>query len=309
MSQLKVSIITPSYNRGHLIENTIKSVLTQKYRNIEYIVVDALSTDNTIDILKSYSDRGELRYVSRKDNGMYYAINDGIKMATGDIIAYLNTDDMYFPWTVERAVDVFQKNKDVHMVYGDSMVLDMVNNKTLLNIYASHKRYWLPTGGILCQPTVFLSRRIFDEIGYFNTAFKYLADCEFWLRVNSNPNFNILRIDEIMATECNHGGTFRERFEDEIKDEKDRLMCVFGKRYNSKRSLLLLLKLINYSRKEFKLLKFVAMTFIGNNHYKSPWNNFLKTYSVNFNLKNYILCKLFHDRLRFPRFSLKERLI
>lgn len=193
-NNLKVSIITPTFNRGNMIKNTIESVCQQLYSNIEYIVVDGGSTDQTIDILDSYRRNGKLTYISRIDQGMYFAINDGVEMATGDIIAYLNSDDLYFPWTVQKAVESFRDNEEVDMVYGDSMVWDLVMGRKYLNIYASYRRYWLAIGGILCQPTVFLRKRVFEKIGYFNTDFKYLADCEFWNRVNSHLDLNISKV-------------------------------------------------------------------------------------------------------------------
>lgn len=306
MNYPKVSIITPTYNRGDLIENTIESVLNQSYENIEYIVVDGLSTDKTINILESYEKKGKLTYISRKDKGMYYAINDGIKMANGDIIAYLNSDDLYFPWTVQRAVEAFQGNDSLDMVYGDSMVLDLVNNKKYLNIYASHKKYWLVTGGILCQPTVFLKKKVFNRVGYFNTEYNYLADCDFWLRVNSNWNLNIEKIDEIMAVECNHDSTFRQKLSAEIDEEKNKMLHEYADEELSKTCLLTFLKFKNMLNKEIKTWKFIVINFAGNKTVSVAWNNYMEEYKVRFNLLNYFMSKV-SDRAKFPRFSIVKR--
>lgn len=289
MKQPKVSIITPSYNRGHFIEETIKSVLNQSYKNIEYIVVDGRSTDNTLEILEEYKKKGLLYYVSEKDEGMYYAINKGISMAQGDIIAYLNSDDRYFPWTVHTAVQAFQDYDEIDMIYGDSFVVDEVIKKNRLNILASYKKYWLPTGGIICQPTVFLRRSVFENAGFFNTEYRYLADCEFWLRVNNIMGNKILKIDEVLAIEYNHTGTIRHTFQKGIEIEKEKLILLYGQEYFWRKIRLFMLRLYI----ERKLWKFIIINLT--NHiipYKS-WRNFLSAYNANFNLLHYFLRKLY----------------
>lgn len=287
MEYPKVSIITPTYNRGHLIEETIKSILNQSYRNIEYIVVDGMSTDNTVELLEKYKEKGVLRYISEKDDGMYYAINKGIKMAQGDIIAYLNSDDRYFPWTVQRAVEAFQKYNEIDMIFGDSYVFDIPTNRAHMNIYASYKKYWLPIGGVICQPTVFLRRRVFEEVGFFNTGFRYLADCEFWFRVNNT--MNIRKVDEIMAMEYNHAGTIRQTFQEGIKIEKEKLMHMYGKEYFGKKIRLFMLRMY----KERKLWKFILINMTKNIVHCKSWGNFLRTHNANVNLLQYFLHKLY----------------
>ncbi|HVO67352.1 MAG TPA: glycosyltransferase, partial [Syntrophales bacterium] len=111
MKNPEVLIVTPSFNRAALIEATIESVLKQTYKNMEYIVVDGGSTDGTLEILEKYRKEGKLKYISEPDNGMYDAINKGFRMASGEILAYLNSDDIYFPWTISTAVDALI-NKD-----------------------------------------------------------------------------------------------------------------------------------------------------------------------------------------------------
>lgn len=283
----KVSIITPTYNRGHLIEDTIKSVLNQTYKNIEYIVVDGMSSDNTVEILKKYRDKGELQYISEKDDGMYYAINKGIKLAHGDIISYLNSDDRYFPWTVQKAVETFQQYREVDMIFGDSLVVDVRNKENRLNIYASFRKYWLPLGGVICQPTVFLRKGVFDKIGLFNNDFKYLADCEFWLRVNISMNMRIRKVDEVMAMEYNHAGTIRQIYQDGIRMEKEKLTRMYGKEYFGIKLRLLLLWLY----KERKLWKLIVRDRTKKIINCNSWNNYLSAYDFKFNLFHYLLRK------------------
>ena len=113
-----ISIVTPTYNRVGYIEDTVLSVLSQSYKHIEYIVMDGGSADNTVGVLEEYRKRDvRLTYASEKDDGMYDAINKGFARATGDILAYINSDDLYAPGVFEAVVAYFEKHPDVDVVY------------------------------------------------------------------------------------------------------------------------------------------------------------------------------------------------
>jgi len=116
-----VSIVTASYNQGKFLEETILSVKNQDYSNIEHIIVDGGSTDNTVEILKRYDGTYDMRWVSEADGGMYAAINKGLRLSRGDVLAYLNSDDRYFPWTVAVAVQALQDHPEVGFVFGDTL--------------------------------------------------------------------------------------------------------------------------------------------------------------------------------------------
>ncbi len=144
----RISIITPSYNQGEFIERTIKSVLNQGYENIEYIIIDGGSSDSTVGLLKKY-DEHIAYWVSEPDNGQTEAINKGLMHATGDVLAYLNSDDVLFPGALHFIDACFKKHKDADLIYGDCVIFDQ--NDRFLHIKREidfdysmgvHDRFW-----------------------------------------------------------------------------------------------------------------------------------------------------------------------
>ena len=147
MSELPlVSIVTPTFERAHFIERTIRSVAGQSYPHVEHIVVDGASKDGTAALLERCATQYNLRWVSEPDRGMYDAINKGLRMARGEIVAYLNSDDLYFPWSVERVVDAFRQDIATDLVYGDALRIDRFRRITV-PVFAplTANAGWLPT--------------------------------------------------------------------------------------------------------------------------------------------------------------------
>lgn len=187
----KISIITPSFNQAEYIETTIQSVLSQNYPNLEYIVVDGASTDNTIEILSKYNRY--IKWTSKKDKGQTDAINKGIKESTGQIIAYLNSDDTYLPNTLHTVAEFFENNSYM-WVTGKCKI---VNNKgeKVRSVATLWKNIWLKTldSGLLkdglyilnfiSQPATFWTRDVVKNIGYFDESLKYTMDYDYWLRI------------------------------------------------------------------------------------------------------------------------------
>jgi glycosyltransferase len=180
---MKVSIITAVFNGVNVIEDCINSVLGQSYKNVEYIIIDGASTDGTLDIIRKYN--GQIgKVISEPDKGIYDALNKGIKLATGDIIGFLHSDDIYAHEKVlENVVNVFRK-KNVDSCYGD---LEYVKREDINKIV----RYWKSSpyknrnfkyGWMLPHPTFFVKREIYNQYGLFNTCFKIAADYEIILR-------------------------------------------------------------------------------------------------------------------------------
>ena len=177
-----VSIITPSFNQAAYLEQTILSVLDQDYPRIEYIVVDGASTDNSVDIIRKYESK--LAYwVSEKDNGQADAINKGFARATGEIIAWLNSDDYYLAGTVSAAVKIFEENPDVVLVYGNMLAVDE-HGKTFNTL--NYKQLTLED--LLCfqiigQPAVFMRRSALQKAGGLDSTFHFLLDHHLWIRL------------------------------------------------------------------------------------------------------------------------------
>ena len=187
----RISIITPSLNQVEFIEQTISSVLGQGYSNLEYIIIDGGSTDGTVDLIRKYESR--LAYwVSEKDGGQSNAINKGLKLATGDIIAYLNSDDYYLDGAFERVANAYRNDPSVDLWHGRCRIVDQYGAKVDERI-GSIKRYdeILDLWGVwwkrrnFVQPEVFWTRRIGEKVGSFREDLHLVMDYEYWLRILS----------------------------------------------------------------------------------------------------------------------------
>ena len=198
-----VSIITPSYNQAPYLEQTIQSVLGQEYPRIEYIVIDGKSTDSSIEIIKKYADR--LAYwVSEKDSGQAEAINKGFSRASGEIFAWLNSDDYYLPGTVAAVVKCFEENSDVVMVYGDMLAVDGNGQTTNVLKYKQLSLEDLLCFQIIGQPSVFFRRAAFERTGPLDTSFHFSLDHQLWIRLAQQGK--ILHVPQVWSAARYHAG-------------------------------------------------------------------------------------------------------
>jgi GT2 family glycosyltransferase len=185
----RISIITPSYNQGEYIEETIQSVLNQGYPNLEYIIIDGGSTDHTIEIIKRYES--QIHYwISEPDRGQTHAINKGLAQATGEILAYLNSDDYYLPGTLQKIADHFQAHPQTSLCHGHCRYVDEQGHKIgeqIANISKFDEIidlwgvWWRKRQFV--QPEVFWSRRMTEQIGDFDESLHYVMDYEYWCRI------------------------------------------------------------------------------------------------------------------------------
>lgn len=184
---MKISLITVTYNSGQTLCDTIASVLSQTHQNIEYIIIDGLSKDNTVEIIKEYEPlfEGRLKWISEKDKGLYDAMNKGIQMASGDIVGIINSDDFYHRSDViENVVMSFENNNNLQAVYGDVRFVNPDNLNKTVRYYSS--KIFSPKlfrfGFMPAHPTFFTYRKYFQEFGDYKTDYKIAADYELLVR-------------------------------------------------------------------------------------------------------------------------------
>lgn len=185
----RISIITPSFNQGHFIEETIQSVLSQNYPNLEYIIIDGGSTDQTVEIIQQYED--QITYwISERDRGQTHAINKGLDRATGDILAYLNSDDYYLPGTLHKVAEYFRQFPQTDLLHGrcryvneqgDKIGEQFGNIQSFEEVVDIWEVWWKKRQFV--QPEVFWSRRIMKKVGSFNESLHYVMDYDYWCRI------------------------------------------------------------------------------------------------------------------------------
>ncbi len=195
---LKISIITPSLNQGDYIEDSIKSVINQNYKNFEHIIIDGGSTDQTLEIIKKYP---HIIWISEKDTGQSNAINKGFKLANGDIISWLNSDDFYDTDVFKVVSDYFNTNGDCYFIYGDITYVDKFKNykKKIIGGTISFKNL-LKNPDLVRQPSSFWRRSVLNEVGYLEESLHVVMDLDFFLRLGKkyefyyiNKNFSYFR--------------------------------------------------------------------------------------------------------------------
>ena len=183
---MKVSIITAAYNSAQTIEDTVRSVLEQTYSNIEYIVVDGGSTDGSLDVVRKFEQQfsGRMKWISEKDHGIYDAMNKGIRMATGDVVGILNSDDYFTSKDVlERMVHTFDKGLDA--IYGDIHFIRDGQPDKCIRYYSSKKfsPIWLRFGFMPAHPSFYCRREVFEKAGLYKTDYAIGSDYEMMVRL------------------------------------------------------------------------------------------------------------------------------
>jgi glycosyltransferase involved in cell wall biosynthesis len=197
---MKISIITVCYNSASTIETTIQSVISQDYKNIEYIIIDGSSTDGTLAIVEKYKSSIS-RVISEKDNGIYFAINKGINVATGDIIGILHADDFYTDkHIISKIVAAFEKTK-ADTLYGDLQYVNRTDISKIIRHWRSGEyqdglfyKGWMPP-----HPTFFVQKKFYDMYGTYNTSLRSAADYELMLRLLHKHKCSTVYIPEVLV--------------------------------------------------------------------------------------------------------------
>ncbi|MEB3189227.1 MAG: glycosyltransferase family 2 protein [Snowella sp.] len=192
---IKFSVVTPSYNSSRYIDRCIESVQSQKYSNFEHIIIDGASTDDTIKILKSYP---HLNWLSEPDRGEIEAVNKGLKMVTGDIIVWLNTDDYLLDNTFENIERILDSSAETHVIYGHAYIVNEQDQITHEKRVESNidlpklMRWWLGNQGLPHQSSMFFSRHALEVTGLVNQNLHFSADLEYWIRLARKFEFKFI---------------------------------------------------------------------------------------------------------------------
>ena len=181
---LLISVVTPSFNQATFLQETIESVLSQRYSNLEYMIFDGGSTDGSVEIIQRYVDR--LAYwVSEPDEGQADAINKGWSRAGGEVLAWLNSDDMYCPGALQRVGEEFDAHPEMLVLVGDCLIGDPVGTPVALKWARDLDPVRLITtsGKVPGQPAVFIRREVFEQVGPLKTELQFMLDWDYWIRV------------------------------------------------------------------------------------------------------------------------------
>lgn len=207
---MKISVITVAFNNSRHIESCIKSVLEQTYKDLEYIIVDGGSDDGTLEVIKSYSDKIS-NWVSKPDGGIYYAMNEGISMATGDVVGFLHSDDFYADREVIRKVADAFSGRSIQSVYGDLVYVNKSNSRVVrywkAGEYDEHLIRW---GWMPPHPTFFVKKEVYEKYGDFNTSLRIAADYELILRFLGKRKITTHYIQEVLVRMRTGGDSNRD---------------------------------------------------------------------------------------------------
>lgn len=193
------SLFTVTYNSAQTLRDTITSVLSQTYRDIEYIVIDGLSKDNTVEVIKEYEPQfdGNIRWVSEKDSGLYDAMNKGFRMATGDVIGIINSDDLIAePTAIEKVMKCFEADNSIDAVYADLYYVAQNDTSKIVRHWKSGKQRSFAKGWHPAHPTFYVKREVYQKYGLFDLDFKFAADFELMLRLIEKEHIKLHYLPE-----------------------------------------------------------------------------------------------------------------
>jgi glycosyltransferase involved in cell wall biosynthesis len=200
----KISIVTPSFNQGDYIEKTIRSVLLQGYPNLEYIIIDGGSTDQTIEVIKKYEPWIHF-WVSEKDNGKSHAINKGLAKTSGELLGWLNSDDYYLPGALFKVAMAYLEDTSVGAIYGQGHIVDatgaIIHTPKLVPVTKATLFEW-SFGNDFMQPSCIFTRKAWKESGTIDESLYFSFDVEYWIRIAEK--FTFKRISDVLSISLSH---------------------------------------------------------------------------------------------------------
>ena len=220
---MKISIITVTYNSARTVKDTLESVLRQTWEDIDYIVVDGCSNDQTMDIVRQYEPRfrGRMRWISEKDHGIYDAMNKGFRMATGDVVGLINSDDMFCcDNAIEMVMRKFEENSDADAVYADLMYVGSNNTDKVIRNWITGEQRPMAKGWLPAHPTFYVRKHIYEQYGYFNLRYKLAADFELMLRFIEKYHIRLVYLPEKLVR-MRYGGATSSSLKNIIRQDKE----------------------------------------------------------------------------------------
>ena len=199
---MKLSLITVTWNSANTVEDTVNSVLMQTYKNYEYIIIDGVSKDNTLDIIRKYESRfeGRMKIYSEKDKGIYDAMNKGFQKATGDVLMLINSDDLFSrPDAFELIVQEFKKHPEIDGVYANLNYVLQNNINKIVRVWKTGRQKSMYYGWLPAHPTFYVKKGVYDKYGYFDLSYKLAADFELMLRFVERYHIKLAYLDECLV--------------------------------------------------------------------------------------------------------------
>lgn len=220
---MKISIVTATYNSGRTIRDTIESVLCQTFKDYEYIIVDGCSKDGTLDVVNQYIPKfeGRLSYISEPDKGIYDAMNKGFKMAKGEILMLINSDDLFARTdALEMVVKQFDEHPEADCVYANLYYVSADNTDNIVRVWKTGEQKPFRKGWLPAHPTFYVKREVYEKHGYFNLSYPLAADFELMLRFVEKYHIKLQYLPEFMV-KMRLGGATSKNLHNIIQQDKE----------------------------------------------------------------------------------------
>ena len=229
MEEILLSIVTPSYNSEKTIRQTLEGVLKQSYTNYEYIIVDGGSKDGTLDIIREYEPKfqGRLTYTSEPDNGIYDAMNKGVRKAKGKIVGIINSDDYYEEGCFQAVVDAYDATRPYQIIYGEMRTVNEKNEELSVSLN-SHRNLNQST---INHPSVFVTKDIYSDKMVFSTNYRYSSDYEFFLCAREDKDITFVPVYRILSNFRTGGASSSSKAALEANEVQYKHGCITKKKY------------------------------------------------------------------------------